>query len=73
MRPSKSRLSAKERLLMEREYICVEQLAEMVMLSKKTVYEWNSSGYGPRVHKFCGRVRYLASEVEEWLERNDAA
>lgn len=58
---------------MEREYITVEQLAAITAMAKKTIYEWNSSGYGPTVHKFSGRVRYLATEVEAWLEKHGAA
>ncbi|HWM35298.1 MAG TPA: helix-turn-helix domain-containing protein [Pseudolysinimonas sp.] len=74
VRPSRSKLTAKERLLMEREYITIEQLAAMIHVSVATVYGWNYTGYGPRVSKFGHLVRFLANDVEDWLEaRSDAA
>jgi len=61
-------LTTKQRLLVEREYITPRQLSELTGIAMATLYNWASAGVGPTVYKFGTRNRYLASEIEEWME-----
>ena len=38
-------------------------------MSLSTIYNWNSSGYGPHLMKLGNIVRYTYEDVEIWLAR----
>jgi predicted DNA-binding transcriptional regulator AlpA len=47
------------------------QLATFLQVSTERLYDWRSSGIGPRFVKLSGReVRYAWRDVREWLEAN---
>ena len=53
--------------------LTAEQVAEILGLSVKTIYNMRLRGEGPTAHKWGGRsgpLRYQRADVEKWLERN---
>lgn len=42
--------------------------ADYVGRSTKTLSNWRHQGIGPPYHKAGGRVFYLVSEIDEWLQ-----
>jgi excisionase family DNA binding protein len=46
--------------------LTVEQLGELIQISRRTIYEWSHSGFIPH-YKLPKGVRFKASEVEKWL------
>jgi predicted DNA-binding transcriptional regulator AlpA len=57
---------------MERECVSPQQVAQLAILSVKTVYNLHSKGQMPQSFKFGRRVRWLASDIEDWLEGHRA-
>jgi excisionase family DNA binding protein len=54
----------------ERELVLLttEEVAELLRVSKKTVYNWNYQGQGPpRYRPSGGRLLFDRTEVEAWL------
>ena len=46
----------------------VEQVAELLQVSKRTIYDWTHTSYIPH-YKFPNGVRFRESEVDRWLKR----
>lgn len=46
----------------------VEQVAELLQVSKRTIYDWTHVDYIPH-YKFRNGVRFKESEVERWLNK----
>ena len=46
----------------------VRELAELLQVSVKTVYDWRYRGLGPAAIKVGRHVRYEPDEIERWLE-----
>lgn len=72
-RASKSVITEPMREVMERRYISPMQLAEMLGVPIATVYQWNSAGSCPPRRSFGRHTRYLASDVQEWLDERHVA
>lgn len=52
----------------------VDAVADLLGISRQTVYMWRTRGAGPRGIKVGGRVRYRRSEVDKWIDqRSDPA
>jgi len=49
-------------------YITVEQLSQVIQVSKRTIYEWTHIGFIPH-YKFPKGIRFKISEVESWMKR----
>lgn len=49
----------------------VDDLAEYCGVTKRTVYDWNYKGTGPRSIPVGNHVRYRPSDVVKWI--NDLA
>lgn len=47
--------------------ITPKELADFLGVPIKTVYEWNSTGAGPRYSRFGRHVRYAESDVTAWM------
>ena len=57
-------------MLPEDRFLTCAQLAEMLGVTRKTIYAWSRSGTLPRPRKLGKRLsRWLWAEVEECLER----
>ncbi len=46
----------------------VEDLCNMLQVSRSTVYEWTHADYIPH-YKFPNGVRFRETEVENWLKK----
>ena len=44
------------------------QLEERTGFTLATLATWRSRGTGPKFHKIMGRVYYLKTDVQAWLE-----
>jgi len=44
----------------------VEQIAELLQVSKRTIYDWTHIGYIPH-YKFPNKLRFKKIEIEKWL------
>lgn len=49
------------------EYLTVDELAAELRLPKRTIYYWRQNRTGPPSYKLGRQIRYLRSEVSEWL------
>ena len=49
-------------------YITVDQLSQIIQVSKRTIYEWTHIGFIPH-YKFPKGIRFKVSEVESWMKR----
>jgi excisionase family DNA binding protein len=52
----------------------VKELAELLQVSVKTIYDWRYRGLGPTAIRVGRHVRYDPGEVERWLvvQRNNS-
>lgn len=48
--------------------LTVEQLSELIKISRSTLYEWTHTGFIPH-YKFPKGVRFRELEIEKWLRR----
>ena len=48
------------------------EAAELLGISEPTLRYWRHVGSGPRSINVGGAVRYLESDLEEWLEAQNA-
>lgn len=55
------------------EWLSVDDLARLVDVPKRTVYEWNRTHTGPPVTRVGKYVRYQRLAVEAWLDANTKA
>jgi len=46
----------------------VKDLAELLQVSVKTIYDWRYRGLGPTAIRVGRHVRYEPDEIERWLE-----
>lgn len=49
-----------------RKYLSTREAAEWLGLSPRTLDRYRVSGGGPAFHRFGGRVRYLAEDLDDW-------
>lgn len=52
----------------------VQELAELLQVSVKTIYDWRYRGLGPKAIRVGRHVRYEPDEIERWLvaQRNNS-
>ena len=52
----------------------VKELAELLQVSVKTIYDWRYRGLGPTAIRVGRHVRYEPDEIERWLvvQRNNS-
>lgn len=48
--------------------LTVEQLSELIQISRSTLYEWTHCGFIPH-YKFPKGVRFKETEVDDWLKK----
>ncbi len=53
------------------DYLHPEALAAQLGVSIRTLYRWNSLGFGPPKTKIGGKVLYHAEAVRRWLKANE--
>ena len=51
-------------------FLTVEEIAEVLQVSKRTIYDWTHIGYIPH-YKFRRQVRFKESTVNKWLRRRE--
>lgn len=47
--------------------------ARQIGVSASTLNSWRSRKKGPKYIRIAGRIRYLKTDVQEWLEKEIAA
>jgi excisionase family DNA binding protein len=45
------------------------EVAEMLHIPTKTLYQWRYDGNGPPSHKIGRHLRYRRREVEAWIDK----
>lgn len=53
---------------MEKNYLTTDEAAVYLGLSKGTLENWRSSGSGPEYCQPSGKVYYLISDLDAWIE-----
>lgn len=48
--------------------LSIDQLSELLQVSRRTLYDWTHTGFIPH-YKFPKGVRFKISEIERWLEK----
>jgi len=48
--------------------LTVEQLSDLIQISRSTLYEWTHTGFIPH-YKLPKGVRFKSAEIEAWLEK----
>jgi len=48
--------------------LTIQQLGDILQVSKRTIYDWVHAGFIP-CYKFPKGVRFRDTEVEKWLKR----
>ena len=51
---------------MSEKHLTPDDLAERYSVPKKTIYDWNSKGTGPRYMTIGRHVRYRLADVVAW-------
>ena len=46
----------------------VEQVADLLQVSKSTIYDWTHTDYIPH-YKLSNGVRFRESEIDKWLSK----
>ena len=46
----------------------VTQVADLLQVAPRTLYNWRSAGKGPPGFRVGGQLRYRRSDVETWLD-----
>ncbi len=46
--------------------ITVEELSQILQISRSTIYDWSSTGFVPH-YKLPKGIRFKMSEIEKWL------
>jgi excisionase family DNA binding protein len=52
--------------------LSVQELADYLKVSVQTVYGWRKRGTGPQGVRVGGHVRYLMSDVMDWINEQRA-
>jgi excisionase family DNA binding protein len=47
--------------------VTIDDLAELLQVSRETIYSWSKRGIGPPYHKAGKHIRYKASDVQASL------
>jgi len=53
-----------------RDWLSIDDLAQLLGVPKETVYQWNRKGTGPDVTHVGRHVRYHRPAVDAWLSAN---
>jgi excisionase family DNA binding protein len=53
----------------ENNLLSPDELADYLKVPVKTIYNWRSEGKGPRGLRIGRHVRFRASDIEAWLDR----
>lgn len=48
--------------------LTIDELSELIQVSKRTIYEWTHIGFIPH-YKLPKGVRFKESEIEKWLDK----
>jgi excisionase family DNA binding protein len=48
--------------------LTVEQLSELIQISRSTLYEWTHVGFIPH-YKFPNGVRFKEKDIDDWLKK----
>jgi excisionase family DNA binding protein len=48
--------------------LSVQELADFLQITVKTIYEWHHRGIGPTPFRVGGRLRFDPADVARWLE-----
>jgi len=48
--------------------LTVEQLSELIQISRSTLYEWTHAGFIPH-YKFPNGVRFKEKDIDDWLKK----
>jgi predicted DNA-binding transcriptional regulator AlpA len=51
----------------------IDQVAQYLALSTKTLYGWRCRKYGPPSYRLGNKVRYRPEEVRSWVDAQTAA
>lgn len=69
MRPARSPVRTRtDQPAARRQLLSVKDLAEMLQVSQKTIYDWRYRGLGPAAIRVGRYVRYELDEIERWLD-----
>jgi excisionase family DNA binding protein len=49
--------------------LSIDDLATLIQVPVKTVYNWRTEGKGPKGIKLGKHVRFRRADVEAWLDR----
>ena len=60
-------------LNLKRDAMTAKQVSEQIGLSVDTLATWRSRGKGPEFIRIAGRIYYLNTAVQEWLDKEIAA
>lgn len=52
---------------MAEQLLTLQQVADLLQVPPKTIYQWNHSGTGPPRYRVGKYVRYRLRDVEKWL------
>jgi excisionase family DNA binding protein len=53
-----------------REFLSIEELADLLGVSVRTVQDWNYKGKSPAITRVGKHVRYTRQAVDEWVAKN---
>ena len=55
---------------LDKEFLTINDLCELLSVTPKTVHSWRYRGIGPASFKAGKHVRYKRSDVEAWIEES---
>ena len=50
----------------------IEQVAQHLAMSTKTLYGWRCRKYGPPSYRLGNKIRYRPAEVQSWVDEQSA-
>jgi predicted DNA-binding transcriptional regulator AlpA len=53
-------------------FLCENQVAELLQVSRRSVQRWRGEGRGPRFRRHGSTIRYTLTDVLRWSEANAA-
>jgi excisionase family DNA binding protein len=73
-RPSSNMENGINKRAVRQPLMSVKELAELLQVSVRTIYDWRYRGLGPTAIKVGRHVRYEPDEIERWLvvQRNNS-
>lgn len=57
-------------MTLNEKYLTIDDLCELLTVSRKTVASWRYRGLGPASFKAGKHVRYKRSDIDAWMEQN---